>query len=249
MALARSTPSSGLASCRRSSTRLIPRAVQRGRGRSSLPCRAATSATYACWVAKKMGLPMRLIVCTNETTRWTSSLHGCYAPKPSSETDRNVLALHVSSRAASFERFLFDARSAATAPASGSLPRIRRRRANSRSRPRNFARSACRASCRAPRTIRIASRSLSRCTSSTTRTLTRTRPTRSSRGTPPSIPSASRRSASRTEIQAVKFPRMVRQATRASPSSRPGHGRPSVSAAQGPDACVRSGGSERRSRG
>ena len=65
---------------------------------------------YACWVAKKMGLPiMRLIVCTNENDAMDEFLRtGRYAPKPSSETIATSSPSTDISRAASFERFLFD---------------------------------------------------------------------------------------------------------------------------------------------
>ena len=65
---------------------------------------------YACWVAKKMGLPiMRLIVCTNENDAMDEFLRtGRYAPKPSSETIATSSPSTDISSAASFERFLFD---------------------------------------------------------------------------------------------------------------------------------------------
>ena len=65
---------------------------------------------YACWVAKQMGLPvMRLLVCTNENDAMDEFLRtGRYAPKPSSETIATSSPSTDISRAASFERFLFD---------------------------------------------------------------------------------------------------------------------------------------------
>lgn len=65
---------------------------------------------YACWVAKQMGLPvMRLIVCTNENDAMDEFLRtGRYAPKPSNETIATSSPSTDISRAASFERFLFD---------------------------------------------------------------------------------------------------------------------------------------------
>lgn len=65
---------------------------------------------YACWVAKQMGLPiLRLIVCTNENDAMDEFLRtGQYAPKPSSETIATSSPSTDISRAASFERFLFD---------------------------------------------------------------------------------------------------------------------------------------------
>ena len=65
---------------------------------------------YACWVARKMGLPiMKLIVCTNENDAMDEFLRtGRYCPKPSSETIATSSPSTDISRAASFERFLFD---------------------------------------------------------------------------------------------------------------------------------------------
>ncbi len=65
---------------------------------------------YACWVAMRMGLPvMRLIVGTNENDTMDSFLRtGHYAPKPSSETMATSSPATDITRAASFERFLFD---------------------------------------------------------------------------------------------------------------------------------------------
>ena len=65
---------------------------------------------YACWVAKKMGLPiMRLIVCTNENDAMDEFLRtGRYAPKPSSETIATSSPSTDISRPASFERCLVD---------------------------------------------------------------------------------------------------------------------------------------------
>ena len=52
---------------------------------------------YACWVAKKMGLPiMRLIVCTNENDAMDESsfAYGSLCAEALERDDRNVLALH-----------------------------------------------------------------------------------------------------------------------------------------------------------
>lgn len=175
---------------------------------------------YACWVAKKMGLPiMRLIVCTNENDAMDEFLRtGRYAPKPSSETIATSSPSTDISRAASFERFLFDV-------LGRNGTRVRELAEDLKTKG-EFTLTA-----EEFRKVRLvgrrvgflepsesASRSSSRCTSSTTRTSTRTRPTRSSRAST-SIPSGVKTLCVET-VQAVKFPRMVRQAT-ALPSSRP----------------------------
>ncbi len=65
---------------------------------------------YAGWLAKEMGLPiMRLIVGTNENDTMDAFLRtGHYAPRPSSETIATTSPSTDISRAASFERFLFE---------------------------------------------------------------------------------------------------------------------------------------------
>ncbi len=65
---------------------------------------------FAGWVAKKMGLPiMRLIVGTNENDTMDAFLRtGHYAPRPSSETLATSSPSTDITRAASFERFLFE---------------------------------------------------------------------------------------------------------------------------------------------
>lgn len=65
---------------------------------------------YAGWIAKAMGLPiMRLIVGTNENDTMDAFLRtGHYAPRPSSETIATTSPSTDITRAASFERFLFE---------------------------------------------------------------------------------------------------------------------------------------------
>ena len=65
---------------------------------------------YAAWVAKQMGLPvMKLIISTNENDAMDEFFRtGHYRPKPSSETIATSSPSADISRAANFERFLFD---------------------------------------------------------------------------------------------------------------------------------------------
>ena len=65
---------------------------------------------FAGWVAKKMGLPiMRVIVATNENDAMDRFFRtGTYCPKPSNETLATSSPSMDISRAANFERFLFE---------------------------------------------------------------------------------------------------------------------------------------------
>lgn len=65
---------------------------------------------FAGWVAKKMGLPiMRIIIATNENDAMDRFMRtGTYAPRPSSETVLTSSPSMDISRAANFERFLFE---------------------------------------------------------------------------------------------------------------------------------------------
>ena len=65
---------------------------------------------FAGWVAKKMGLPiMRIIVATNENDAMDRFFRtGTYHPKPSNETLSTSSPSMDISRAANFERFLFE---------------------------------------------------------------------------------------------------------------------------------------------
>ncbi|MFU0841694.1 MAG: Threonine synthase [Burkholderia sp.] len=75
----------------------------------AMPCGNFGNA-YACMVARRMGLPVaRLIVCTNENDTMNAFLRtGHYRPRPSSETIKTSSPSTDISRAASFERFLFE---------------------------------------------------------------------------------------------------------------------------------------------
>ncbi len=65
---------------------------------------------FAAWVARRMGLPiMRLILSTNENDAMDAFFRtGKYHPKPSSETIQTSSPSADISRAANFERFLFE---------------------------------------------------------------------------------------------------------------------------------------------